>query len=41
MKKNLFILDVLATPHKAGGQHVYSEKESGKLIDTFLGLFLI
>jgi hypothetical protein len=41
-KKNiLFILDALATPHKAGGQHVYSEKESGKLVDTFLGLFLI
>lgn len=41
MKRILFILDALAMPHKADGQHVYSEKESGKLIDTFLGLFLI
>lgn len=40
-KGTLFIPDALATPHRVGDQRVYSEKETEKSTDTWLGLFLI
>lgn len=40
-KGTLFIPDALAMPHRVGDQRVYSEKETEKSTDTWLGLFLI